>query len=59
MVDTENKKRGRLNCISHLVDLVEYDELDFEKIKIPKRTVKIDHSNRPPKNHQNWVEDRY
>jgi polyphosphate kinase 2 len=59
MVDTNNKKRGRLNCIQHLLSLVDYDELDLEKIKLPKRLVEIDHSERPPKDHQNWIKDCY
>lgn len=58
-VDTNNKKRGRLNCISHLLSIVDYDEIEYENIKLPQRQVKIDHSNRPPMEHQNWVEDLY
>lgn len=59
MVNTNSKKRGRLNCIKHILTQVEYDELDYDKIKLPERQVDIDHSNRPPKTHQNWVPDYY
>jgi len=34
---TNNKKRGRLNIISHLLDQVPYDKLDTEDVKLPKR----------------------
>lgn len=59
MVNTNSKKRGRLNCIRHLLSLVEYDELEYGKIKLTERKVEIDHSKRPPKSHQNWVPDFY
>jgi polyphosphate kinase 2 len=37
LVDSNDKRRARLNCISHLLDAVHYDELPFEKPKLPDR----------------------
>jgi polyphosphate kinase len=37
VVDTNEKRRGRLNCIAHLLSLVPYEEIPREKIKLPKR----------------------
>jgi polyphosphate kinase 2 len=34
---TDDKKRGRLNIISHLLSQVPYEELPSEKIELPKR----------------------
>lgn len=37
IVRTDDKKRGRLNCISHLLSLVPYEEVKQEKVKLPER----------------------
>ena len=34
---TDDKRRGRLNIIRHILDHVPYEELPMEKIKFPKR----------------------
>jgi len=34
---TDDKERGRLNLISHLLNVIPYKELPREKIKLPKR----------------------
>jgi polyphosphate kinase len=40
LVRSDNKKRARLNCITHLLSLIPYKKLPREKIKIPKRSDK-------------------
>jgi len=37
VVDTNEKRRGRLNCIAHLLSLVPYKEVPRQKIVLPKR----------------------
>ncbi len=37
VVDSNDKRRGRLNCISHLLGLIPYEELKREPVKLPKR----------------------
>jgi polyphosphate kinase 2 len=37
VVNTDDKERGRLNLISHLLSCIPYKELPQEKIKLPKR----------------------
>ena len=39
VVNTDDKKRGRLNVISHLLDQVPYTPLDRPDVELPKRTV--------------------
>ena len=34
---TDDKKRGRLNIISHLITQIPYEELESEKVELPKR----------------------
>ncbi len=37
---TDDKKRGRLNVISHLLDLVPYKAVHRKRVNLPKRTIK-------------------
>ena len=34
---TDDKRRGRLNIISHLLKQIPYEDLPHEKVKLPKR----------------------
>jgi polyphosphate kinase len=40
IVRSDDKKRARLNCISHMLSLIGYEETPKEKIKMPKRSAK-------------------
>jgi len=37
VVDSNDQRRGRLNCITHLLSLIPYEEVPHEKVKLPKR----------------------
>jgi polyphosphate kinase 2 len=37
VVHSDDKRRARLNCISHLLDLIPYEGVPREKVKLPKR----------------------
>ena len=37
IVDSNDQRRARLNCIAHLLTLIPYKEIKREKIKLPKR----------------------
>jgi len=37
ILDSNDQRRGRLNCISHFLSLIPYKEVKREKIKLPKR----------------------
>jgi polyphosphate kinase len=37
IVNADDKRRARLNCISHLLSLIPYQEIGREPIKLPKR----------------------
>ena len=43
VVDANDKRRARLNCISHLLNQVPYEEVPREKVKFPKRQAKGDY----------------
>jgi polyphosphate kinase 2 (PPK2 family) len=40
VVPSNDQRRARLNCISHLLSLIPYEEVPREKIKFPKRQAK-------------------
>ena len=37
LVDADDKRRARLNCIAHFLSLIPYEEVPREKAKLPKR----------------------
>ena len=37
VVQTDDKERARLNCLSHLLDVVPWKKLPMEKVRLPKR----------------------
>jgi len=58
VVDANNKKRARLNCISHLLSVIPYKEVQPPKIKLAPRQ-EDDGYVRPPKSGQRWVPEVY
>ena len=58
VVEADDKKRARLNCIDHLLNTVPYEDLPPEKIKLPPRQKEIDYE-RPPMSTQNFVPAKY
>lgn len=58
VVHADDKKRARLNCIQHLLSLIDYKDLTPPPIELPPR--KDDHSYvRPPITDQNFVPEVY
>jgi polyphosphate kinase 2 len=43
VVNTDDQRRARLNCIAHFLSLVPYEQLPRESIKLPKRQPKGDY----------------
>ena len=54
LVESDNKKKARINCISHLLSLVEYSEVEHEEIKLPDRVL-TGSVERPDKSNFNYV----
>ena len=40
IVRSEDKRRGRLNCIAHILNAIPYKKIDRPKVKLPKRSKK-------------------
>ena len=58
VVEADDKRRARLNCISHLLSMVPYGEVPREDIKLPP-LVRDKSYVRPPMNEQTFVPRRY
>jgi polyphosphate kinase 2 len=58
VVRSDDKKRARLNCITHLLSLIPYEDLTPEPIKLPPRQVDIGYV-RPPITDQTFVPEVY
>jgi len=55
-VESEDKKRSRINVISHLLSNIPYENIEPEPVKIPKRP-KATHYRRPPRGQFKYVPD--
>ncbi|NUQ00563.1 MAG: polyphosphate kinase 2 [Armatimonadetes bacterium] len=58
VVDSNDKKRARLNCIRHLLSLIPYQDLTPPPMELPPRVDDTAYV-RPPIGEQNWVKDHY
>ena len=58
VVDADNKRRARLNCISHLLSMIPYEDLTPETIELPPRQAKTGYV-RPPMADQTFVPKKY
>ena len=58
VVDGDNKKRARLNAITHLLSLIDYQDLSPEPVELPPRQEERGYV-RPPMTDQNFVPEVY
>lgn len=58
VVEADDKKRARLNCISHLLSLIPYKDLTPDSIKLPPRQGSGGYV-RPPISDQTFVPEEY
>ena len=54
MVDADNKKTARLNCIAHLLQQIPYMDLRPVEMELPPRQPDVEYK-RPKKSSQNWI----
>jgi polyphosphate kinase 2 len=58
VIDSDNKKRARLNCITHLLSMIPYEDLTPEPIALPPRQDTGGYV-RPPMTDQTFVPEVY
>ncbi|WP_432666582.1 polyphosphate kinase 2 [Wukongibacter baidiensis] len=58
VINADNKKLARLNCIHHFLSLIPYEEVTQEKIELPPKHKDKDYI-RPPIDSQRWIPEIY
>jgi polyphosphate kinase len=58
VVEADGKERARLNCISHLLSMIPYEDLTPPVLELPPRQAAGGYV-RPPKGDQTFVPERY
>jgi len=59
IVRTDDKRRGRLNCISHILSLIPYKKVPRKDVKLPKRSKKNQYDDQAPLKGRNFVLEKY
>ena len=54
IVESDNKKKARINCISHLLNLIKYSSIESPEVVLPDRVQQKDYK-RPPRSIYNYV----
>jgi hypothetical protein len=58
VVNADNKKKARLNCIAHLLHQIPYENMTPVEIEVPPRQADIGYR-RPKKSSQRFVDGIY
>ena len=58
VVNSDDKRRARLNCITHLLSLIPFEDLTPEEIELPPRQEDIGYV-RPPMSDQTFVPEKF
>jgi polyphosphate kinase 2 len=59
IVPSDDKRRARLNCISHLLGLISYSKLRRKNVKLPKRLIKDAYDDQVTLEGRHFVKKRY
>jgi polyphosphate kinase 2 len=56
---SDDKKRARLNCLAHILNLIPYKKVPREKVKLPKRSMKGAYDDEAPLKGRKFVAEKY
>ena len=59
ILPSDDKKRARLNCISHILSQIPYKKVPHEKVKLPKRSMKGAYDDQASLKGRNFVAQKY
>jgi polyphosphate kinase 2 len=59
IVKSDDKRRGRLNCISKILELVPHKKMARPKVKLPKRSTKYKYDDRASLRGRNFVSESF
>ena len=56
---SDDKKRARLNCLTHILNLIPHKKVPREKVKLPKRSTKGAYDDEAPLKKRKFVPEKY
>jgi polyphosphate kinase 2 len=56
---SDNKRRARLNCIAHILSLIDYEDVPREKVKLPSRSDKGEYDDEATLAGRRFVPEKY
>ena len=59
LVRSDDKRKARLNCISHLLSMIPYKKVPREEIKLPKRAEKHSYNDQASVKRHKFVPEKY
>ena len=59
VVDSNDQRRARLNCISHLLSLIPYEDLPYEPTTLPSRGKKGAYDDEKALEKRTWVPEKF
>ena len=59
IVRSDDKRRGRLNCIAQILELIPYKKISRPKVKLPKRSTKKKYNDQASLQGRNFVAEKF
>ena len=59
ILPSDDKKRARLNCLSHILELIPYGKVPREKVKLPKRSMKGAYDDQASLEGRKFIPEKY
>jgi polyphosphate kinase 2 len=59
LVRSDDKRKARLNCISHFLSMIPYKKVPREKVKLPKRSDKHSYDDQKSIKNHKFIPERY
>lgn len=59
LVRSDDKRKARLNCISHLLSMIPYKEVPREKVDLPKRSEEHGYDDQKPIKGRRFIAEKY
>ena len=59
LVRSDDKRRARLNCISHLLSMIPYDKVPRDKVKLPKRKTKDGYDDQAALKGRHFISEKF
>ncbi len=59
VIRSDDKKKARLNCISHLLSMIPYKKVPHEKVKLPSRKMRDRYDDATPMKGRRFIPEKY